>query len=67
MAATAQGVPFVVSRQALGALLSRSGAAPGAPVAAALDLVRRSTSRLPVATTRISVEVRTSTFVEIRP
>lgn len=67
MAATAQGFPFAVSRQALGALMGRSGAAPGAPVAAALDLVRRSTSRLPVSATRISVEVRTSTFVEIRP
>lgn len=66
-AATAQGVPFAVSRLALGALMGRSGAAPGAPVAAALDLVRRSTSRLPLSATRISVEVRTSTFVEIRP
>lgn len=67
LAANAQGMPFVVSRQALGALLGRSGAAPGAPVAAALDLVRRSAGRLPVSATRVSVEVRTSTFVEIRP
>lgn len=60
-------LPFVVSRQALTALVARSGAAPGAPVAAALDLVRRSSGRLPQSATRVSVEVRTSTFVEIRP
>jgi hypothetical protein len=60
-------LPFIVSRQALGALVARSGAAPGAPVAAALDLVRRTNGRLPVSSTRVSVEVRTSTFVEIRP
>jgi hypothetical protein len=65
---TPQGqIPFIVSRQALGALVGRSGAAPGAPVAAALDLVRRSNGRLPSTATRVSVEVRTSTFVEIRP
>jgi len=60
-------LPFIVSRQALGALVARSGATPGAPVAAALDLVRRTNGRLPVTETRVSVEVRTSTFVEIRP
>lgn len=60
-------LPFVVPRQALAALVARSGAAPGAPMAAALDLVRRTNGQLPVTETRVSVEVRTSTFVEIRP
>ncbi|MES1204520.1 MAG: hypothetical protein ABUS79_01160 [Pseudomonadota bacterium] len=60
-------VTFMVPRQALAALVSVSGAARGASVAAALDLVRRSQQRLPLSATRVSVEVRTSTFVELRP
>jgi hypothetical protein len=57
----------VVSRNVLAALLVRSGAAAGAPVAAALDIVRRSESRLPASGGRVSVESRTSTLVELRP
>jgi hypothetical protein len=59
---------FAIPRQALAALLVASGATPGASVAAALDVVRRSTTdKLATSDTRISVEVRTSTFVEMRP
>lgn len=60
-------IAFMVPRQALSALVAMSGATPGAPVAAALDLVRRSNHRLPLSATRVTVEVRTSTFVELRP
>ncbi len=60
-------IAFMIPRQALGALVAMSGATPGAPVAAALDLVRRSNQRLPLSATRVTVEVRTSTFVELRP
>jgi hypothetical protein len=64
---TAAGQIAVVSRNVLTALLARSGAADGAPVAAALDIVRRSESRLPTSGGRVSVESRTSTLVELRP
>lgn len=60
-------ISFVIPRQALVALVATSGAAPGASVAAALDLVRRTNRILPVSATRVSLEVRTSTFVELRP
>ncbi|MEP6653167.1 MAG: hypothetical protein ABJA82_07395 [Myxococcales bacterium] len=58
---------FTIPRQALNALIVASGGAPGASVAAALDLVRRSGKTLPLSSTRVSLEVRTSTFVELRP
>lgn len=74
------GPSFVVSRQLLAALMAASGAAPGAPLAAAIDLVRRTEQRLPLGgaaiggaaapgatEARLSVEVRTSTLVELRP
>jgi len=60
-------IPFVLSREGLAALMAASGATPGTPVAASLDLVRRSSKQLPVSATRVSLEVRTSTFVELRP
>jgi hypothetical protein len=60
-------IAFVIPRQALTALVGMSGATPGAPVAAGLDLVRRSSQRLPLSAARVAVEVRTSTFVELRP
>jgi hypothetical protein len=60
-------IPFTVSRQALDALASAARATPGAPIAAALDLVRRSSKQMPLSATRVSLEVRTSTFVELRP
>jgi hypothetical protein len=56
-----------IPRHALNTLMVASGGAPGASVAAALDLVRRSSRTLPISATRISLEVRTSTFVELRP
>jgi hypothetical protein len=65
--AVAAANSFTIPRQALNALMVASGGAPGASVAAALDLVRRSTRTLPLSSTRVSLEVRTSTFVELRP
>lgn len=64
---TSAGQTSIVSKNVLTALLARSGAAAGAPVAAALDFVRRSESRLPSSGGRVSVESRTSTLVELRP
>jgi hypothetical protein len=58
---------FMIPRQALLALVAASGATPGTSVAAGLDLVRRSNQRLPLSATRVSLEVRTSTFVELHP
>lgn len=60
-------IAFAIPRQALAALMAASGGAPGASVAAALDSVRRSRRTLPLSATRVSLEVRTSTFVELRP
>jgi hypothetical protein len=60
-------IAMKVSRQDLDALVAASGSAPGASIAAALDLVRRSGKQLPLSATRVSLEVRTSTFVELRP
>ena len=59
-------IMLTVSRQFLTALVSTLGGTPGTPVAAALDLVRRANERLPLSDTRVSVEVRTSTVVELR-
>ncbi|MBC8132838.1 MAG: hypothetical protein H7X95_07635 [Deltaproteobacteria bacterium] len=64
---SATHVAFMIPRQTLGALVAATGGAPGASVAAALDLVRRSNKTLPLSGTRVSLEVRTSTFVELRP
>jgi hypothetical protein len=58
---------FMVPRQALAVLLSASDAPTAAPVSASLDLVRRSSKSLPLSETRVSLEVRTSTVVELRP
>lgn len=65
----AEGQPaaYVIPRQLLSALVGAVGAAPSAPVAAALDLVRRADESFPQSDTRVSVEVRTSTLVELRP
>ena len=60
-------IALMVPRQFLLALVSTLGGTPGTPVAAALDLVRRANERLPLSDTGISVEVRTSTVVELRP
>jgi len=66
-AAAGAQLAFMVPRQALAVLLSASDAPTGASVAASLDLVRRSSKTLPLSETRVSLEVRTSTVVELRP
>lgn len=66
-AGTSPQIAYSIPRQALTALMAASGGAPGASVAAALDSVRRSRRTLPLSATRVSLEVRTSTFVELRP
>ena len=66
-ASTGGEVTLAVPRQFLGALATTLGGTPGAPFAAALDLVRRTSSRLPMSGTRVLVEVRSSTMVELRP
>jgi hypothetical protein len=58
---------FVVSRQLLLRLVAAAGGAPGAPIAAALDVVRRSELALAPSNTGVSIEIRTSTLVELRP
>ena len=61
------GTAFVVSRQLLLRLVAAAGGAPGAPIAAALDVVRRSELALAPSNTGVSIEIRTSTLVELRP
>jgi hypothetical protein len=64
---------FALSRQLLARLVAAAGGIPGAPIAAALDVVRRSEQTLSSPSgsspsgTEISVEIRTSTLVELRP
>ena len=58
---------FVVPHQLIAALIAASGAAPGGGVAASLDLVRRQSGESALASTRIAVEVRASSLVELRP
>ena len=58
---------FVVPHQLISALIAASGAAPGGGVAAALDLVRRQSGEAAPANTRIAVEVRASSLVELLP
>jgi hypothetical protein len=64
---------FALSRQLLARLVAAAGGIPGAPIAAALDVVRRSEQTLPSPSgpspsrTEVSVEIRTSTLVELRP
>jgi len=58
---------FAVPHQLIAALIAASGAAPGGGVAASLDLVRRQSGEAALANTRIAVEVRTSSLVELRP
>jgi hypothetical protein len=64
---------FALSRQLLARLVAAAGGIPGAPLAAALDVVRRSEQTLaspsgsPPSGTEVAVEIRTSTLVELRP
>ena len=63
---------FALSRQLLARRVAAAGGIAGAPIAAALDVVRRSEQTLASPSgspsgTEISVEIRTSTLVELRP
>ena len=64
---TATTTTLLVPRPLLAALLAASRVTPGASTAAALDLVRRVDERLPSSDSHVTVEVRTSTLVELRP
>jgi hypothetical protein len=66
-ASRASAISFVVSHQLIGGLIAATGAAAGRPVAASLDLVRRISGNYASADSRIAVEVRASTLVELRP
>jgi len=65
--AAATTTTLLVPRPLLAALLAASRVTPGASTAAALDLVRRTEERLPSSDSHVTVEVRTSTLVELRP
>lgn len=58
---------FVISHQLISNLVTASGAAPGGGVAASLDLVRRQSGESTPANTRLAVEIRASSLVELRP
>jgi hypothetical protein len=58
---------FGISRQVMSGLIAAAGGAPGAPIAAALDVVRRSEGAMTPSGTEIALEIRTSTLVELRP
>jgi hypothetical protein len=66
-ASHASAISFVVSHQLISGLIGATGAAQGRPVAASLDLVRRISGSYASADSRIAVEVRASTLVELRP
>jgi hypothetical protein len=58
---------YGISRQVLSGLVAAAGGAPGAPIAAALDVVRRTEGAMTPSGTEIALEIRTSTLVELRP
>ncbi len=58
---------FVISHQLLAGLIAATGAAPGRSVVASLDLVRRINGHYASADSRIAVEVRAATLVELAP
>lgn len=60
-------VSFVVSHQLLANLIAATGAAQDRPVAASLDLVRRISGSYASADSRVAVEVRASTLLELHP
>lgn len=64
---TAGDTSFAMSRQLLARLVEAAGGVPGAPIAAALDVVRRAEQTLSPSRTEMAVEIRTSTLVELRP
>ncbi|HEY4183900.1 MAG TPA: hypothetical protein VGP07_02480 [Polyangia bacterium] len=63
----ASAISFVVSHQLIANLVAATGATPGRPVAASLDLVRRISGNYASNDSRIAVEVRASTLVELHP
>lgn len=63
----ASELAFGISRQMLSGLVTAAGGAPGAPIAAALDVVRRTESAMAPSGTDVALEIRTSTLVELRP
>jgi len=66
-AARASALSFVVSHQLLGNLITATGASAGRPVAASLDLVRRINGSYGASDSRLAVEVRASTLLELHP
>ena len=60
-------ISFVVSHQLLSSLIATTGAAQGRPVAASLDLVRRIKGSYGASDSRVAVEVRASTLLELHP
>lgn len=58
---------FVVSHQLLSSLINAAGATQGRPVAASLDLVRRINGNYGASDSRLAVEVRASTLLELHP
>jgi len=66
-ASKASALSFVVSHQLLGNLIAATGATPGRPVAASLDLVRRINGSYGASDSRLAVEVRASTLLELHP
>ena len=66
-ATRSSAISFVVSHQLLSSLIATTGAAQGRPVAASLDLVRRINGNYASSDSRIVVEVRASTLLELHP
>jgi len=66
-ASRASALSFVVSHQLLAGLIAASGATQGRPVAASLDLVRRINGSYGASDSRVAVEVRASTLLELHP
>lgn len=63
----ASAISFVVSHQLLANLVAATGAAQGRAVAASLDLVRRINGSYGASDSRVAVEVRASTLLELHP
>jgi len=66
-AGRASALSFVVSHQLLGTLIAATGATQGHAVAASLDLVRRINGSYGASDSRLAVEVRASTLLELHP
>lgn len=66
-ASRAGAISFIVSHQLLAGLIAATGATQGRPVAASLDLVRRINGSYGASDSRVAVEVRASTLLELHP